>query len=389
MRLLFVNRMLGIAWGGGENYDFQLASALAELGADVTFLGGRAAGRKETDPLLPITAVGTEWVQSPYWRHWMYRLGGRIPYLPGAIAEADLHLFQRAALRRIEEMLASRRIDIVQILGLPALARQLSERGVPVALRFPGPPAWFLRGPLRNLADRRRVVIFSHGDTVRFLNEHWKISVREIPPGVRQDIFHPLTATERVAARARRGWSTDELIVVCAGRLVPGKGQEFVVRAFARHLTANRNSRLVIAGDGPLRARLEHLVARLAIGDRVEFSGHCERTELARLMGAADVFSLCSDYENYSNAVIEAMASGLPVIATRLGGFAMQVVPGRTGFLVERGNIQEYCDCLSALAALPELRREMGQRAIEFAAAFSWQRSAAEALRLYDKLLQN
>jgi glycosyltransferase involved in cell wall biosynthesis len=385
MRLLFVNRMLGIAWGGGENYDSQLASALAECGAEVTFLGGKTA----VEGRCPATALETVWVRTPYWRHWMYRLGGRIRYLPGVIAEADLHVFQRAALRRIEEMLARRPFDVVQVLGLPFLARQLSRRGVRVALRFPGPPAWFLRRPLRQLADRRQVAIFSHGDTVRFLNEQWGIAAGEVRPGVRKDIFHPLTAAEREGERTRRGWRPADTVVVCAGRLVPGKGQEFVLRTFARHLATHRDSRLVMAGDGPLRRRLEQLTASLAISGRVEFAGHCERREMARLFGAADVFSLCSDYENYSNAVLEAMAAGLPVLATRLGGFAMQVAHGRTGFLVGRGSTDEFCCCLARLAESPELRQEMGRKACEFAADFSWQRSAREASGLYDKLLQN
>jgi glycosyltransferase involved in cell wall biosynthesis len=142
---------------------------------------------------------------------------------------------------------------------------------------------------------------------------------------VRTDLFRP---SDRV--RERRPFT-----FLHVSRLAPVKNVEGILRAAAALQKTRPDFRLLIAGQGQELPRLEGLAARLfGDGDRVRFVGRKGERELAEIMRACDAFVLFSDYENLPCVVAEAMASGLPVIATRVGGVPEQVFAG-AGLLVE------------------------------------------------------
>ncbi|MGH7392610.1 MAG: glycosyltransferase, partial [Candidatus Rokuibacteriota bacterium] len=118
------------------------------------------------------------------------------------------------------------------------------------------------------------------------------------------------------------------------GRLDPVKDQAGLIRAFAGLAREHADVRLIVAGDGPCRADLETLAASLGLGDRVLLLG--ERRDVPRVLAALNVFVLPSVAEGISNTILEAMATGLPVIATRVGGNPELVEDGVNGFLVPR-----------------------------------------------------
>jgi glycosyltransferase involved in cell wall biosynthesis len=314
----------------------------------------------------------------------MYELAGRVRLLPGLIAELDLHLFERAALAVLPAIVKRRAIGLVQILALPRMAARLKAGPLPVAMRFPGPPAWFHSGLLRRLAAGG-VGLFAHGDTVARLNA-LRIPAEEIPPGVDLDLYGRPSPDDRARLRAAIGAGPDSLVLVSVGRLIPGKGHAFLLaglRALGDRLS---DSRLVLVGDGPLRASLERQCAQAGLGSRVTFAGCQPAAAVARWLAAADLFCLFSEYENYSNAVLEAMASGLPVLATRAGGFPLQVRDGDNGCLIAPGSVAEFVERACELARQPALRRALGQSARRFSEIFSWRSSATRAAALFERL---
>jgi glycosyltransferase involved in cell wall biosynthesis len=115
---------------------------------------------------------------------------------------------------------------------------------------------------------------------------------------------------------------------------------------------------LLVVGDGPLRAPLESHAARLGIAAQVRFLGH--RPDVEQILGAADVFVLSSASEGMSNTILEAMACGLPVVATRVGGADEMVVDGETGRLVPPAGPRELAGAVTALMADPLAARAMG-----------------------------
>lgn len=176
-----------------------------------------------------------------------------------------------------------------------------------------------------------RFVVVSR-DLQRWLVEDVRLPARKvitIQNGVDVSRFGIGSSAE---ARQRLGISGDRLVIGTVGRLDPVKDQAGLIEAFSRLRGKHSEALLVIVGDGPCRERLAELTARLGLQDRVLLLG--ERRDIPEILMALDVFVLPSVAEGMSNTVLEAMASGLPVVATRVGGSPELVEEGLTGRLV-------------------------------------------------------
>ena len=166
------------------------------------------------------------------------------------------------------------------------------------------------------------------------------------------------TSVDRGSARRSLGLSDSTVVIGTAGRLVPVKDHATLLEA-VRLLTAHdADVCVLVAGDGPLRAALEARSAALGIADRVRFLGH--QPDIERVFAGMDVFVLSSSSEGLSNTILEAMASGLPVVATRVGGADELVEDGRTGTLVAAGSPSALADALRAFVADPGRRAAAG-----------------------------
>ncbi|MBV9580926.1 MAG: glycosyltransferase family 4 protein, partial [Chloroflexi bacterium] len=153
--------------------------------------------------------------------------------------------------------------------------------------------------------------------------------VRVIPTGVETDFFQP--PADRSAARAAIGLETDEPLVIGVGRLAGVKQFDRLVTAFAVACARGLRARLVIAGGGPERRNLEHLIATYGMQDQVQLAGYCDRPRLRAFMQAADLQVCSSAFENLSLAILEGMACGTPVLGTPGGGtpeLVGQIDPG-------------------------------------------------------------
>lgn len=173
--------------------------------------------------------------------------------------------------------------------------------------------------------------------------------------------------------------------VICVANLRRQKGHLTLVRAFAQVRHRLPEARLVLVGDGELRSELELEISRLGLGDSVRLTGPVADVweELAR----ADVFALASLYEPLGVAVIEAMAAGLPVVATAVGGVPELVEPERTGRLVSPGDAAALADAVTELLSSPELRALMRAAARAAAARMHGDVMTDQYLALYESLL--
>jgi colanic acid/amylovoran biosynthesis glycosyltransferase len=144
------------------------------------------------------------------------------------------------------------------------------------------------------------------------------------------------------------------------------KGHRYTVDAFARYTKVQPNAELILAGDGPLRGEIEALVSELGIRDKVRFAGRVKMDRVITLMGEADAFLQHSvslpdgRQEGLPTVLMEAMSTGLPVVATRHSGIPELVEDGVDGLLVEERDIEGY---VSALEGLPDLDPKIGRRA--------------------------
>lgn len=162
---------------------------------------------------------------------------------------------------------------------------------------------------------------------------------------------------ERHAAREALGLAADALVVGTVGRLDPVKDLPALLRAHAVLLSGHPAARLVIVGDGPERDALRADAQALDIADAVVFTGY--RADVRAVMPAFDVYANSSAYEGVSLTILEAMAAGLPVVATRVGGNPEVVIDHETGRLVP-GQARALAGALMELAGNPAKRHAMG-----------------------------
>lgn len=162
------------------------------------------------------------------------------------------------------------------------------------------------------------------------------------------------------------------------GRLKRYKRVDLVVKAFA--LLDARDARLEIAGKGDDRDRLEKLVTRLNIEDRVRFLGYISEVEKRELLRRSWATVLASPKEGWGISNLESAACGTPVIAADSPGIRESVIDGDTGFLVAGSDIGAYAAAMRGLLDSPELVTTLGANARRFAETFTWERAAAETL---------
>jgi len=182
-----------------------------------------------------------------------------------------------------------------------------------------------------------------------------------IPNGVDTQRFHPRPPPARAAIRQSLSLQADALVFGCVARLTPEKRHVDLVDAFARMRATFPQARLVLLGDGPLQGEIEARVASLGVAGAVRMTGM--RPDVEAILPALDVGMLVSSTEGMSNAILEMMASGLPMIATDVGGNPSLVASGATGLLVPARAPGRLAEAMLALAADPALRHRMGEAA--------------------------
>lgn len=219
---------------------------------------------------------------------------------------------------------------------------------------------------------------------------HEKLGVRNarervIPNGV-APVFFPVGERRET----ERAFSSPARRLVFFGRLVEQKGVDVLLRALAGLKTSRPGlcPRLRIIGHGPLRSRLEHLATSLRLGSQVTFAGSLPPPEVADELAAADLCILPSRAESFCIAAAEAMAAGVPVISTAVGGIPEVVVHRRTGWLVPPGDpvaLQAAMEHLLADASLrTALARAGRRRALRL---YRWERVTDQYVRAYRELL--
>jgi len=202
------------------------------------------------------------------------------------------------------------------------------------------------------------VCVVSEDDRRRFLRAGANPSKLRLAGG---GVAAPVTTPDRAAEMARRlGVERNRDIVVgVMARLEPEKGVDLLVRAFA--LLKGRLPRLclVIAGVGGQERRLRKLAESLGCGGQVRFAGYVR--EVGDFLACLDIYVQPSRADAFPLSVPEAMATGLPVVANRVGGLPEQVIDGETGLLVAPGDIDALAGAIATLAGDAALRFDMGQ----------------------------
>jgi L-malate glycosyltransferase len=204
--------------------------------------------------------------------------------------------------------------------------------------------------------------------------------------GIDPDAFPPADQATRARARRMLGIDGRTPLVMQVARFHPVKDHHTAVRAFARVVEQVHDARLCLVGDGEQRQATEALSAELGIHDHVDFLG--VRDDVDSLLPAADVFTLSSVSEGVSVTLLEAMATGLPIAATDVGGNSEVVEHNKTGLLSPRGDDRALADHLTDLLQDPAKRRAFGEAGrARLLDRFTQDRMHRAYARLYARLL--
>ncbi len=176
------------------------------------------------------------------------------------------------------------------------------------------------------------------------------------------------------------------LRILCVGRLIERKGQRHLIDAVKRLVDETIDVQLDLVGTGDARSENEAHVARLGLKERVHFRGYVPREKIAEYYAAAHVFVLPSYNEGMSVALLEAMASGLPVVVTPTGGTRELVESQVNGFIFDWADVDGLTTHLRRLAKDRSLVRSMGQASRRRASDFSWDRAALRYIDLFQQL---
>ena len=190
---------------------------------------------------------------------------------------------------------------------------------------------------------------------------------------------------DRLTVRRSLGLGDEHFVVLMVANLIRYKGHREAIQSFARIRAANTHARLVLVGTGPEEEALRRMADELGIAPEVMFLGR--RRDVPVLLSAADVFLLASHEEGFPNAVLEAMAAALPIVATDVGGLREQIGGGEAGVLVPARDCDAMAAALDGLATNAEERRRIGEAARDrVRRAFSWDTAVARHAALYAAL---
>lgn len=207
-----------------------------------------------------------------------------------------------------------------------------------------------------------------------------------IPNGVDSGRFRPQPTQARLESRRALGLADAEVAFGCVASLSPVKCHDHLLQAFAQVHRQLPHTRLLLIGDGPLRPQIEQQIAALGLDAAVSLLGN--RADVEAVLPALDVAVLASSTEGMSNALLEAMACGLPIVATAVGGNLQLVQHEVSGLLVPVGQPAALAGALLALTQAPDTRHRMGMAArARIEREFSLDSMVRSFDRLYQRLL--
>lgn len=355
MKVLLVD--LETAWRGGQNQALLLLQGLQARGDGaelVAAAGGELARRAGAAGLL-VHAVEGIFLR--------VQAAMRIRQLTKACSYDIVHANEPHALTSAWLARAHRRAPLVvsRRVGYPISRNGVARLRYDAAARIVAISRWSAERAVGSGIAENKVTIVYEGI--------------EIPtrPSIEQ----------RQIARAVWGVASDAPLLGCVGVLSPDKGQEWLIRALAELRKKIPAAKLLLAGDGPCRGRLQNLAREAGIGDAVIFAGFVSDVE--SVYAALDVFLLPSFFEALSNALMSAMAYAIPSIAFNLGGPAEIIENGESGVLVEPGNEEALRGAMAKIlenAAWARALAENGRRRIEH--SFSAGRMVDAMIRVYE-----
>jgi glycogen(starch) synthase len=249
-----------------------------------------------------------------------------------------------------------------------------------------------LRSSEKKLMKRSNALIAVSTYTKEELTEFYDIAeekIHVIYNGVDVEKFKP--NKDRAGLRRELGLEEEQKIILFVGRLYRRKGLDTLLQSIPKVIQNFKDVKFVISGEGfkQNKEKLLKLTKKLNIANSVSFVGYFPDEKLPGLYAASDVFVLPALYENFPFAILEAQATGLPVISTRVGGIPELVTNNKNGLLVEPANSDQLTETMISLLQNPAFAEELGRRGRRLVEEkFAWPSVTGEVVDLYSEILK-
>jgi glycosyltransferase involved in cell wall biosynthesis len=386
MKVLVLHSELGVLRGGGENFTKNLFTAFRNRGHHVSaaFVASMR-GKLQFDlpaGIEPIPIRGwwsrqlgqAELLSIGSWIPLQSRLKPKWDRARVAICWRTHRWHERRFLRRIEQYFAERwaEFDAVYVHGSSMLA-SLASQYRPTVLRLPGPVSAELEPVLHKVH-----AVCANGDALvqirKFLGDH----ATEIPIGIDSDVFTPgSTSVRRVL-----GWKETDYVFGYVGRLIRIKGVDLLATAFRELSRDIPESRLLLVGSGEEEKMIRCVLKNEFLRGMVHIESDVSHQRLAEWYRAMDLLVMPSRYENFSNAILEALACGVPFLASDVGGNRDLAQLG-CGFLFEQESSRSLKTCLMEMTQKRDLVNYRGTFGAEYVRGhYSWAASAERLERI-------
>ncbi|OGI06630.1 MAG: hypothetical protein A2X41_05490 [Candidatus Margulisbacteria bacterium GWE2_39_32] len=381
MRILFVNRVMGLWRGGGETFDLNTAKGLQKRNHEIEFITGC---KKNGEVPFPVNEFKTHYIYTPY----LSRLATKLPFKVkglGKLWHLDNYWWGSEVFNYLKENDKFNYYDAIWILTLPHLNKKIKAHyDTPTIIRFPGPPDPVLLKVIKKLP-----FVIVNGDTYHYLKKE-NVNCINIPPSPNLVEIHNKLDIRKLM-RAQHQIKDDELAVIYVGRLINMKNIAFLIKGVKQLIDSTKKVvKLMIVGDGEERHRLEKLVKQLHMEKNVIFTGFVDNKDIYKYYIASDIYALLSTYESFSIATLEAMYYGLPVIVSNVGWLKNLVENNVTGNLINLDDIDSLVYNLRKYVENENLRKNIGSNGERYVTdKFSWESNAVTIERIFMSQIPN
>lgn len=250
--------------------------------------------------------------------------------------------------------------------------------------------SWLLYYPIEKLlaAMTDSLITINHEDYRRAVDSRFRAErIHHVHGvGVHMGRFAPLTPEEKREMRDLFNYTPHHFLMIYAAEFNANKNHELLLRAMAKLKDSVPSARLLLAGEGPLLDECRTLAVQLGVAPQVDFLGY--RKDLHQLLPMCDVAVASSLREGLPVNIMEAMACGLPVVATRNRGHGELVLEGKSGFVVEPGDPDEFASRLLLLFRFRDTRIRMGEHGLAHVKDYSLDRVLEELKELYKPMME-
>jgi glycosyltransferase involved in cell wall biosynthesis len=390
MKILVLHSELGVLRGGGENFTKNLFTAFAERGHHVA--AAFVANHRGQYP-IPLPSTIEPIPSKGYWSRnfgqaTLSAIGRSVPndsplrkkwnYVQEAISWRTIRWHNRRFQRRIERVFTNRwsEFDAVYVHGDPFLASNVA-RHRPTVLRLPGPVSADCEPELRAVH-----AVCANGDALLSIRSFLGNHATELRVGLDKKIFKP----GPTSMRSKLQWAMADRVVGYVGRLTHLKGVDLLAAAFREVSKTVPNARLLIVGQGEAEKGVRSVLAKELARGLVHIERDVDHEQLPQWYRAMDLFVMPSRYENFSNAVLEAISCGVPVLASDVGGNGL--LADGAGCLFQADSVSSLSACLrTAIHEAAAIKAGAAIRSRNIAELYSWTGSAERLERIISSCL--